>query len=105
MNLSTALFIIIGLAGLWFVFSMQRNNAAFDYADFLMTRGHADPHKLLLLMGGVVSTWVVFHLAFVDKLTEGVFGLYIGAVVVNAGIQKGVGLIRDTRWSEPERKP
>ena len=102
MNLSTALFILIGLAGLWFIYKMQKDNDAFDYADFVMTRSRADPHKALLLMAGVVSTWAVFHMALEFKLTEGMFAVYIGAFVVNAGAQRAVGLIRDKKWEEPK---
>jgi len=102
MNLSTALFLIIGLASIWFVYKMQRDNDAFDYADFLMTRSHADPHKALLLMAGVVSTWAIFHAASEGTLTETMLGVYLGAFVVNSGAQRAVGLIRDKKWEDPK---
>ena len=101
MNLSVALFIIMGLASVWMLYRIQKMDDRFDVSDFLMTRGRADPHKVLLLMAGMVSTWAVFHLALAFKLTETIFGLYLGGFVVNAGVQKAVGLIKEEKGQTP----
>lgn len=96
-GLSEALFILMGLGATWLMYRVQQSKNSFDFADLVMTHGFADPHKFLLLMAGGVSTWLIFHYALAYKLTESLFGIYIGAFVVNAIGQRGLGIYKGNK--------
>ncbi len=53
----------------------------FDAFDLIMENGRASRLALWYNLAGAVSTWVIVDLQTKDKLTEGMFGLWLTAWV------------------------
>lgn len=59
----------------------KRPTFDFNAFDLIMENGKVSRLALWYNLAGAVSTWVIVDLQLKDKLTEGMFGLWLGAWV------------------------
>lgn len=53
--------------------------------------GHANSGSLAYVSALLVGTWLIYHEAIQGRLTEGLFGLYLGTFVAGQVIRSGIG--------------
>lgn len=53
----------------------------FDFFDLLMENGRVSRIAVCFMSAGVVSTWVIVDLQIKGKLSDGMYGLWLGAWV------------------------
>lgn len=77
--------VVLVLGGLFVVLSFWRAHRKpgfdFDAFDLIMENGKVSRLALWYNLAGAVSTWVIVDLQMKGKLTEGMFGLWLGAWV------------------------
>ncbi len=75
--------------GLLFLFYRIQRSEKLDFADLITKNGESvSLTKVLQLIGGLTSTWIVIKLALAGTLTEGIFGLYLTYVASIEGYSK-----------------
>ena len=72
------LFVIIGLS---FWSAQKRKDFAFDLFDILMENGKVSRIAVAFMLVLAVTTWIIINEEIKGRLTEGMFGLYLGAWV------------------------
>lgn len=93
-DLSTALFMLMVLGAIWTLYKLNSADNNFSVAGAFTTNGFTDIHKMAFAGAAAVSTWLVFHYAINLALTEWMFTAYLGAFVLNSGIQTGIGVAK-----------
>lgn len=77
--------VILGVAALLVAVSFWRAHRtpgfAFNAFDLLMEDGKVSRVAFWFMVAGAVSTWVIVDMQIKDKLTEGMFGLWLTAWV------------------------
>jgi hypothetical protein len=83
---------IIGmLFGLLFLFWRIQKRQKLDFADMITKDGRSvSLTKVLQLIGGLTSTWIMVKLTLTGGLTEALFGLYLTYVGAIEGYSKFV---------------
>lgn len=78
------LILAIGVVGIVVTFWLAHRSklASFDAFDLIMEDGKASKIALAFMLVLAVSTWVIIDQQIQSKLTEGMFGLWLGAWVV-----------------------
>ena len=77
--------------GLLFLFYRIQRSNKLDFADMLTKDGRSvSLTKVLQLIGGVTSTWIMIKLTLQGGLTEALFGLYLAYVAGVEGYSKYV---------------
>lgn len=75
--------LFLGLAFIALVVSFRRAHKdprfEFNVFDMIMEDGKVAPLQVVFMIVFAVSTWVIVDLQIKDKLTEGLFGLWLGA--------------------------
>lgn len=75
--------LFLGIAFIAVLVSFRRAqkdpNFAFNAFDMIMEDGKIAPLQVVFMIVFAVSTWVIIDLQIKDKLTEGLFGLWLGA--------------------------
>lgn len=59
----------------------KRPDVVFDFFDLIMVNGKVDKIAVAFMLVLAVSTWVIVDQQIKGKLTEGMFGLWLGAWV------------------------
>lgn len=79
-NLSTVtLYVLLGI--IFLLFWRIQLSKKLDFTDMLTKNGKSvSLTKVLQLIGGITSTWVIMNLALSNTLTESIFGLYLAYV-------------------------
>lgn len=87
MTVAAALLVL----GLLFLFYRIQKTDKLDFADMITKDGKAvSLTKVLQLVGGVTSTWIMIKLTITGGLTEALFGLYLTYVGAIEGYSKFV---------------
>jgi hypothetical protein len=77
--------VLLGSGLLVLLFSFWRAHVAYGNAfnlfDLIMEDGKISRVALWFMIAGAVSTWVIVDMQIKDKLTEGIFGLWLTAWV------------------------
>lgn len=77
--------------GLLFLFYRIQKSEKLDFADMITKNGKSvSLTKVLQLVGGVGSTWIMIKLTLTGGLTEGMFGVYLAYVGAIEGYSKFV---------------
>ncbi len=74
------LFALVAIALL--VWRAQRSAEPFDLRDLVMVNGKLDIARSAFLAAFVISSWVIIDSQIKARLTEGLFGLYLGTWAV-----------------------
>ena len=79
-SLSTlTLYVMLGI--IFMLFWRIQLSRKLDFADMLTKNGKSvSLTKVLQLIGGITSTWVIINLALSNALSESIFGLYLAYV-------------------------
>lgn len=86
-----ALAILALLAGMLFMFYRIQRSQKLDFADMITKDGRSvSLTKILQLIGGMTSTWIMIKLTLTGGLTEPLFGLYLMYVAGVEGYSKYV---------------
>ncbi len=89
-NLMALMLVGIGI-GFLFLFYRIQASQKLDFADMITKDGRAVAlTKVLQLVGGVTSTWIMIKLTLTGGLTEALFGLYLTYVGAIEGYSKFV---------------
>jgi hypothetical protein len=90
--------LVIGLVVGSLVLAHFREACPIDLFDLLKTDGKADPVKFAFMLAIIVSSYVLMHLLFSGKLTEGYYIGFLTAWVaaLMTAIMKGHGKPDDT---------
>jgi len=89
-NFMGLLLAIIGLSFGILFYNIQKSNKL-DFADMITKDGRAvSLTKVLQLVGGITSTWIMIKLTLTGGLTEALFGLYLTYVGAIEGYSKYV---------------
>lgn len=79
------------LVGILFLFYRIQRDEKLDFADLITKDGRSvSLTKVLQLVGGVTSTWIMIKLTLTGGLTEALFGLYLAYVGAIEGYSKYV---------------
>jgi len=85
MNPRDIMLAVLGVAALLVVVSFWRAHrdalSQFNAFDLIMENGRVSKIAFSYMLVLMVSTWVIVLMAWRDKLTEGMFGLYLAAWV------------------------
>jgi len=77
--------------GILFLFYRIQASQKLDFADMITKDGRAvSLTKVLQLVGGITSTWIMIKLTLTGGLTEALFGLYLTYVGAIEGYSKFV---------------
>jgi hypothetical protein len=81
------------------IWRMSRSRSGrFDIADaFAGENGKTSMSKLLTFAGGLAAIWVVVALTVREHMTEGYFGLFLAAVVLQKTATEAVGVFRQAQ--------
>lgn len=83
--------IIVAILGILFLFYRIQKSQKLDFADMITKDGKAvSLTKILQLVGGLTSTWIMIKLTLTGGLTEALFGLYLTYVGAIEGYSKFV---------------
>lgn len=83
--------IFVMLFGIWFLFYRIQRSAKLDFADMITKDGKSvSLTKVLQLIGGITSTWVIIKLTSSGALSESIFGVYLTYVGAIEGYSKYV---------------
>jgi hypothetical protein len=86
-----AIALICLFAGVLFLFYRIHKTDKLDFADMITKDGRAvSLTKILQLIGGLTSTWIMIKLTLTGGLTEALFGLYLTYVGAIEGYSKFV---------------
>lgn len=86
-----ALAIMIGFASIAFLFFRIQRSKKLDFADMITKDGRAvSLTKVLQLVGGMTSTWIMVKLTLAGGLTEAILGIYLAYVAGVEGYSKYV---------------
>ena len=89
-NLMAVVLAMIMLGVLYFAYQIQKSNKL-DFADIITKDGRSVAlTKVLQLIGGLTSTWIIIKLTLTGGLTEALFGLYLAYVCAIEGYSKFV---------------
>lgn len=73
--------LILMIVGLLVLFWRIQKSKKLDFTDMLTKNGTSvSLTKVLQLVGGITSTWVIVNLALNNTLSESLFGLYLAYV-------------------------
>lgn len=73
------LYVMLGI--IFMLFWRIQQSKKLDFADMLTKNGKSvSLTKVLQLIGGITSTWVIINLALSNALPESIFGLYLAYV-------------------------
>lgn len=73
------LYVMLGI--IFMLFWRIQLSKKLDFADMLTKNGKSvSLTKVLQLIGGITSTWVIINLALSNALSESIFGLYLAYV-------------------------
>lgn len=83
--------IMIVLLGIFVLFYRIQKSNKLDFADMITKDGKSiSLTKVLQLIGGITSTWIMIKLTMTGGLTEALFGLYLTYVGAIEGYSKFV---------------
>jgi len=86
-----AISIMLVLAFILFLFYRIQKDEKLDFADLITKDGRSvSLTKVLQLVGGITSTWIMIKLTLTGGLTEALFGLYLTYVGAIEGYSKFV---------------
>lgn len=77
----------------------------FCLLDLLMENGRISKFSCILMGAFLMTTWVIVYLAAAGKLTEGYFGLYIGAWITPSVAKLLKGTTPPAAELDQEKKP
>lgn len=110
----TALALLVLVLGVLFMFWRIQRSEKLDFADMITKNGRAvSLTKVLQLIGGLTSTWIMIKLTLTNSLTEPLFGLYLTYVGAIEGYSKFVAAkygydetaVKDARGPVSRRRP
>ncbi len=86
-----AIAVLAMFIGVLFLFYRIQRSKKLDFADMITKDGKAvSLTKILQLIGGLTSTWIMIKLTLTGGLTEALFGLYLTYVGAIEGYSKFV---------------
>ena len=86
-----AIAVLAMFLGVLFLFYRIQRSKKLDFADMITKDGKAvSLTKILQLIGGLTSTWIMIKLTLTGGLTEALFGLYLTYVGAIEGYSKFV---------------
>lgn len=90
-----------------FMFWRIQKSEKLDFSDMLTKNGKSvSLTKILQLIGGITSTWIVIKLTISNTLTESIFGLYLAYVGAVEGYSKYLAARYNyTEYSVKEPRP
>lgn len=86
-----AIVICVAVLGILFLFYRIQKSQKLDFTDMITKDGKSvSLTKVLQLIGGLTSTWIMIKLTLTGGLTEALFGLYLTYVGAIEGYSKFV---------------
>jgi hypothetical protein len=86
-----AIALLVAVLGILFLFYRIHKSGTLDFADMITKDGRSvSLTKILQLIGGLTSTWIMVKLTLTGGLTEALFGLYLTYVGAIEGYSKFV---------------
>ena len=102
-------FLLVALGALAVLLRFHADPARqnFDLSDLWMENGRVSKISVFIVGAFLVTSWVIVHLTFADKMTEGYFTIYVGAWIapIITRIIKGASPTEKETGKETQTNP